>query len=144
VTIALIRTLALLAPAAAYGASVTFTDPDDFEVAPDVHRTTRTTYATPDGRRVRLGVRGELGPDYRLRVLLDTRGDGAADDVMVATVWNLELVNCLVRNVRGARSTRGAGPIRSGPGGTCCAAICGWTTGSGGGSSRPAGPASPA
>lgn len=93
--------LAVLVPAAAFGGSVTFTDPDDFEVAPDVHSTTRTTYLADGVRRVRIGVRGELGPDYRLRVLLDTRGDGAADVVMAATVRNLELVTCLVRNVEG-------------------------------------------
>lgn len=114
-TIAAATALVLLPMAAARAGSVTFTDPDDFEVAPDVHRTTRTTYLADDVRRVRIGVRGELGPDYRLRVLLDTRGDRAADVVMVATVRNLELVSCLVRNVEGGaiRARCAADPFRA-------------------------------
>jgi hypothetical protein len=101
-TIALIAAVALLAPAAALGGSITFTDPDDFEIAPDVQVTTKRTFLSGDAvRRVRISVGGDLGPRYRLRVLVDSLGGHHADLVMVATVRRIELVNCFVRYVDG-------------------------------------------
>ena len=101
VVIAAIALLATVQPA--LGWSVTHRDPDDFEVAPDVHSTTKRVFQTggqPDWR-LRVEVRGELGPDYRLRVLLDTRGGPEADFVMVTTVRNLSLVSCDVHRLTG-------------------------------------------
>ena len=83
----------------ALGWSVTHRDQDDFEIAPDVHSTTKRVFRTGEpGWRLRIEVRGELGPDYRLRVLLDTRDGPAADFVMVATVRDLALVDCDVHH----------------------------------------------
>jgi hypothetical protein len=115
-TIVLIAAAALLAPATALGGSVTFTDPDDLEVAPDVHLTTKRTFLSEDaGRRVRIGASGDLGPRYRLRVLVDSLGGRHGDYVMVATVRRLELVNCLVRHMDGPEieSRCDAGPQRA-------------------------------
>jgi hypothetical protein len=113
---ALIAAVALLPPAAALGGSVAFADQDDFEVAPDVHRTTKRTFESGDAVwRVRIGVRGDLGPRYRLRVLVDSLGGRHADFVMVATVRRLELLNCVVRYVDGPAiaSNCDAGPQRA-------------------------------
>jgi len=90
-----------LVPIRAFGASVTYSDPDDFEIAPDVHLSTKTTFRNELGRRVRIGARGDLGPRYRLRVMVDSLGGRHADVVMVATVRRLELSNCLVLYVDG-------------------------------------------
>jgi hypothetical protein len=79
-------------------------DPDDFEIAPDVHEATKRVFVVAPGRwRLRITVAGELGPDYRLRVLLDTRGGPRADVVMVTTVRNLDLVACNVHALEGRR-----------------------------------------
>ncbi len=81
---------------------MTHRDPDDFETAPDVHSTTKRVFQEREqGWRLRIKARGELGPDYRLRVLLDTRDGPAADVVMVTTVRNLSLVGCDVHHLRG-------------------------------------------
>jgi hypothetical protein len=104
-----IRTLAVplatflwLVATPALGASVTYTDQDDFERSPDVHATTKRSFLSESlGRRVRISVRGELGPRFRLRVLVDARGDDRADFVMEAVVANLELVSCEVRRLFG-------------------------------------------
>jgi hypothetical protein len=101
-TIVLVGAAVLLAPMAAFGGSVTFHDPDDFEVAPDVHSTTKLTFlAEGDGHRVRIKVRGELGPNFRLRVLLDSRMGERADFVMIVDVRDLELDSCRVRHLHG-------------------------------------------
>lgn len=115
-TAAVIAAIALLAPAAAFAGSITFTDPDDFEIAPDVHLTTKRSFLGGDAqRRVRIGVGGDLGPRYRLRVLVDSLGGRHADLVMVATVRRLELLNCFVRYVDGPsiESRCDAGPQRA-------------------------------
>ena len=115
-TAALIAAAVLLAPAAAFAGSATFTDPDDFEIAPDVHFTTKRTFPSEDaGRRVRIGASGDLGPRYRLRVLVDSLGGRHGDYVMVATVRRLELVNCFVRHLDGPaiESNCDAGPQRA-------------------------------
>lgn len=92
-----------MVPGRAFGGSVTYSDPDDFEIAPDVHFTTKTTFRSEQtGRRVRIGARGEVGPRYRLRVFVDTRGDARADFVMVATVRHLRLQSCAVRHLGGS------------------------------------------
>ena len=114
--VALIAAVGLLAPAAAFAGSVTFTDPDDFEIAPDVHVTTKRSFlGDDDARHVRIGVRGDLGPRYRLRVLVDSLGGRHGDFVMVATVRHLELRNCFVRFVDGPQiaSNCDAGPQRA-------------------------------
>jgi hypothetical protein len=86
-TIALIAAVVLLAPVTALGGSATFTDPDDFEMAPDVQFTEKRTFLSGDGgRRVQISAGGDLGPRYRLRVLVDSLGGRHADFVMVATV----------------------------------------------------------
>ena len=101
-----VATLALVlatVPRLALGGSVTYSDPDDFEIAPDVHFTTKTTFRSDQlGRRVRIGARGELGPRYRLRIFVDARGGDRADLVMAATVRHLRLPSCAVRHLGGA------------------------------------------
>ena len=93
---------ALLAvPALAY--TVIRHDPDDFEIAPDVHTTVKRVFQRDDGVRLRISASGDVGPDYRMKVLLDTRGGPRADVEMVATVSNLDLVSCGVRRIGGAR-----------------------------------------
>jgi hypothetical protein len=96
-------TTALLAGAQpALGWTGTHRDPDDFEIAPDIHSTTKRTFLSDSiGRRVRISVRGELGPDYRLRVLVDSMLGPKPDVIMGATVRNLELVTCRVHLRRG-------------------------------------------
>jgi hypothetical protein len=85
-------------------ASVTYRDPDDFEIAPDVQLTTKQGLLVEGlGRRIRFSASGDLGPRYRLRVLVDAHGDRAADFVLIATVKNLELNACVVRHVGGPR-----------------------------------------
>ena len=55
--------------------TVTHRDADDFEIAPDIHKATKSVFVVaPERWRFQIRVAGELGPDYRLRVLLDTRG----------------------------------------------------------------------
>ncbi|HEX5937274.1 MAG TPA: hypothetical protein VFZ75_06240 [Actinomycetota bacterium] len=77
-------------------------DPDDFEVAPDVHRTAKRVFQASDGSwRFRISASGDTGPDYRLKVLLDTRGGPRAEFAMVATVSGLELVSCDVHRIGG-------------------------------------------
>ena len=101
IVVTVVGAFALLAPALALGGSVTFTDPDDFEVAPDVHATSKTSYVSETrGARVRIGVRGELGPDFRVRVYVDSRRGPRPDYVMVADVRDLELRSCSVRDRR--------------------------------------------
>ncbi len=98
--VALIGTLAVLLPAAAHARSVTFTDPDDFEVSPDVHSTTKASFVSETrGSRVRITVRGELGPDYRLRVLVDSRRGDRADYVMLVHLRDFEVASCSVRRL---------------------------------------------
>jgi hypothetical protein len=88
--------LALMAIPALAG-TVRHTDPDDFEIAPDVQRTTKTTFVTTDGhRRLRISASGDVGPRYRLRVFIDSRRGDRADYVMVATVDRLRLRSCAV------------------------------------------------
>jgi hypothetical protein len=89
----------LLAPAFAY--TVVRNDPDDFEIAPDVHTTVKRVIEGAGGVRVRISASGDLGPDYRLKVLLDTRGSPRAEFEMRAAVANLDLVSCVVRRVGG-------------------------------------------
>jgi hypothetical protein len=87
----------------AFGVTTTRHDPDDFEVAPDVHTTTKRRFVTEEGaRRLRISASGELGPDYGLKVYLDTRGGPEAEFVARAAVSNLDLVSCGVRRVGGA------------------------------------------
>ena len=87
---------------ASASSAVTHRDPDDFEIAPDVQLTTKQGLIVEGlGRRVRISASGDLGPRYRLRVFVDSRGDGRADLVMVATVIRLELRSCLARRVDG-------------------------------------------
>jgi hypothetical protein len=93
----------LIVPLRAGASSVTHRDPDDFEVAPDVQLTTKQGLVVEgEGRRVRISASGDLGPRYRLRVLVDSHGDGSADVVMVATVIRLKLRSCVVRQAGGA------------------------------------------
>lgn len=100
IAVSLIALIATAQPA--FGWSVTHRDPDDFEIAPDVHSTTKRVFRTGEqGWRLRIEVRGELGPDYRLRVLLDTRDGPGADFVMVTSVRNLSLVGCNVHHFGG-------------------------------------------
>ena len=83
---------------------MTHRDADDFEIAPDIHKATKSVFVVaPDRWRFQIRVAGELGPDYRLRVLLDTRGTPDADFVMVTTVRNLDLVACNVHVLEGPR-----------------------------------------
>lgn len=89
----------LVAPAFAY--TVIRHDPDDFEIAPDVQTTAKRVFESGDGLRFRISASGDVGPDYRLRVLLDTRGGPLAEFEMRATVENLDLVSCSVRRVGG-------------------------------------------
>jgi hypothetical protein len=98
--IAVIGTLAVLVPIAASAGSVTFTDADDFEVSPDVHSTTKASFVSPTrGARVRITVRGELGPDYRLRVLVDSRGGDRADYVLLVDLRDFEVESCSARKL---------------------------------------------
>jgi hypothetical protein len=100
-----VSTIAIMTTAQpALGWSVTRQDPDDFEIAPDVHSSTRQIFRV-DGHpwRLRITVRGELGPDYRLRVLLDTRGGPNPDVVMVTTVRDLDRITCAVYRLEGSR-----------------------------------------
>ena len=90
----------LVVPAFAY--TVVRHDPDDFEIAPDVHTTAKRVFEGADGVRLRISASGDIGPDYRLRVLLDTRGGPRAEFVMRVTFANLELVSCGVRRLGGA------------------------------------------
>jgi hypothetical protein len=84
--------------------TVTHRDADDFEIAPDIHKATKRVFViAPERWRFQIRVAGELGPDYRLRVLLDTRGTPDADVVMVTTVRNLDLVACNVHLLEGPR-----------------------------------------
>jgi hypothetical protein len=62
-------------------------------------------------------VAGELGPDYRLRVLVDTRGTPDAEVVMVTTVRNLDLVACNVHLLEGPRIEANCDATRSARGG---------------------------
>jgi hypothetical protein len=88
---------------ASASSAVTHRDPDDFEVAPDVQLTTKQgLFVEGLGHRIRISASGDLGPRYRLRVLVDAHGDGRADVVMVATVIRLELRSCVVRHAAGA------------------------------------------
>jgi hypothetical protein len=93
----------LVAPLQASASSaVTHRDPDDFEIAPDVQLTTKQGLVVEGlGRRVRISASGDLGPRYRLRVFVDSHGDGRADVVMVATVTRLKLRSCTVRRLGG-------------------------------------------
>jgi hypothetical protein len=96
--------------------TVTHRDPDDFEVAPDIHKATKRVFVVAADRwRFQIRIAGELGPDYRLRVLLDSRGGPAADFVMVATVRDLDLVTCDVHALEGPRieANCGADPFRA-------------------------------
>jgi hypothetical protein len=78
-------------------------DPNDFEIAPDVHATAKRVFQAADGAwRLRISASGDLGPDHRLKVLLDTRGGPKAEFAMWATVSNLDLVSCGVRRIGGA------------------------------------------
>ena len=104
IAVAATALLAIAQPA--LGWSVTHRDQDDFEIAPDVHSTKKRIFRAGElGWRLRIEVRGELGPDYRLRVLLDTRGGRTADFVMVTTVRDLALVECDVHQPGGPQIT---------------------------------------
>ena len=90
----------LTVPALAY--TVVRHDPDDFEIAPDVHTTAKRVFQAADGSsRFRISASGDTGPDYHMKVLLDTRGGPRAEFEVVATVSNLELVSCSVRRIGG-------------------------------------------
>jgi hypothetical protein len=89
----------LVVPAFAYTAIQH--DLDDFEIAPDVHATPRRVLEGEDGRRLRTSVSGDTGPDYRLKVLLGTRGGPRAEYEMRATVVDQDVVSCGVRRVGG-------------------------------------------
>ena len=90
----------LAVPALAY--MVVRHDPDDFEIAPDVHTTAKRGFLAADGRsRFRISASGDTGPDYHMKVLLDTRGGPRAEFEMVTTVSNLELASCSVRRIGG-------------------------------------------
>jgi hypothetical protein len=81
-------------------------DPDD-GVRPDVHRTVKRVWQTSGGNwRVRISASGDLGPDYRLKALLDVRGGPEADFAMVTKVRNAELAWCYVHRIGGARIAR--------------------------------------
>jgi hypothetical protein len=99
----LVTIAVLIVPLRAWASSaVTHRDPDDFEVAPDVQLTTKQGLVVEgQGRRVRISASGDLGPRYRLRVLVDSHGGRSADVVMVVTVIRLNLRSCVVRHVRG-------------------------------------------
>jgi hypothetical protein len=56
--------------------------------------------------RVRIAASGHLGPDYRLRALLDVGGGSEAEFAMVTRVSNAELVSCYVHRIGGARIAR--------------------------------------
>jgi hypothetical protein len=100
--IALVGALAALVPTAAFGGSVTFTDPDDFEVSPDVHSTTKASFVSETrGARVRIAVRGELGPNFRLRVLVDARRGDRADVVLLLDMREFEVASCSARRLFG-------------------------------------------
>jgi hypothetical protein len=96
---AAIAAAVLVVPALAY--TVIRHDPDDFEIAPDVHTTAKRVFDGDDGLRLRISASGDIGPDYHMKVLLDTRGGPRAEFEMVATVSNLELVSCRVRRIGG-------------------------------------------
>ena len=84
--------------------TVTHRDADDFEIAPDIHKATKRVFVVAADRwRFQITVSGELGPDYRLSVLLDSRGGPDADFVMVTTVRDLDLVACNVHMLEGPR-----------------------------------------
>ena len=102
VTLASVVALAIAVEASAL--VVVRHDPDDFEIAPDVQTTTKRVFQTGGGAwRFRISASGDVGPDYRLTVSLDTRGGPAADFAMVATVANQHLVSCNVHRIGGAR-----------------------------------------
>jgi hypothetical protein len=102
--VAVASTIVLLLVGQAMALLVVRHDPDDFEIAPDVHTTAKRVFQADDGSwRFRISASGDTGPDYRLKVLLDTRGGPRADFAMVATVSNLELVSCSVRRIGGPR-----------------------------------------
>jgi hypothetical protein len=102
ITVGVAAIVLSLVPTLALGGSVTFTDPDDFEVSPDVHSTTKLTFLDQElGRRVRMSVRGELGPDFRLRVYVDSRRGDRADFVMILDMRDFDVTSCLVRRLFG-------------------------------------------
>lgn len=91
-------------------------DPDDFEIAPDVQRSVKRVWQNTAGRwRARISASGDLGPDYRLKALLDVRGGPEAEFAMVTRVSNAELVSCNVHRIGGARidTTCAAGAFRA-------------------------------
>lgn len=98
--IAAIAAWAVLVPSAAHARSVTYTDPDDFEVSPDVHSTTKASFVSETrGARVRITVRGELSPNFRLRVLVDSRRGGRADYVLLLDMHDFEVTSCSARQL---------------------------------------------
>jgi hypothetical protein len=92
-------------------------DTDDFEIAPDVHSTAKRVFLAPDGDGwwLRISAAGDVGPRYRIKVLLDTSGGPGAEFAMVAIVRGLELVSCSVRHLDGPRieSNCDADPYRA-------------------------------
>jgi hypothetical protein len=102
--VTLASVLALLLAGQALSLVVLRHDPDDFEIAPDVQTTVKRVFQVGDGSwRFRISASGDVGPDYRLTVELDTRGGPAADFAMVATVMNEQLVSCNVHRIGGPR-----------------------------------------
>jgi hypothetical protein len=102
--VALASVVALVLAAQALALVVVRRDPDDFEVAPDVQTTTKRVFQEGDGSwRFRISTSGDVGPDYRMTVELDTRGGPAADFAMVATVVNEDVISCNVHRVGGPR-----------------------------------------
>jgi hypothetical protein len=113
VLVAVMAAVLLVVPAFAY--TVIRHDPDEFEIAPDVHTTAKRVFEGVDGLRLRISASGEPGPDYRLKVLLDTRGGPKAEFVMRAWVVNQDLVSCDARRIGGAaiESNCDADPFRA-------------------------------
>ena len=102
--VALASVVALVLAAQALALVVVRHDPDDFEVAPDVQTTTKRVFRAGDGSwRFRISASGDVGPDYRMTVMLDTRGGPAADYAMVATVVNEGVISCNVHRIGGPR-----------------------------------------
>ena len=112
--IAVVSLATLVVASQALALPVVRHDPDDFEIAPDVHTSVKRVFQNSLGMwRVRIGASGDLGPDYRVKALLDVRGGPAAEFAMRAKVSDTQLVWCNVRRIGGAkiRTDCAAGPF---------------------------------
>jgi hypothetical protein len=102
--IAVVSLAALVGASQALALPVVRHDPDDFEIAPDVHTSVKRVFQNSLGKwRFRISASGDLGPDYRLKALIDVRGGPAAEFVMRAKVAGAAFVWCNVRRIGGAR-----------------------------------------